>query len=376
VKAHVLIIPSWYGTTTLDGIFIREHARMMAANGYPTGVIYVERTPIFRSTGIEWDEVDGVRYGLYRGWYPPKFMMLSGVWERHYEKLYTQYVARFGRPVLLHAHGYIAGMAARYLSKRTGIPYVLTEHNTSLPAGTVKWYHGAELRRVYRDAKKLIAVSAFLKRAMQRWTYRTDIGVIYNPVDTGQFKPREEPADHASGMLVFIGDLEERKDPFLLLRALHAIPVADRPLCRVVGKGPLFPMLLNLSKELGLEQHVEWLGFQPHDAITAILQEAHILVSTSRLETFGMTIAEAMCCGLPVVATDSGASGELISEQTGLIVPVSDPATMATAIMAVVNQRERYLPQAIREYALAKFSFPVIATQVAQIYDEVLSNAR
>jgi glycogen synthase len=67
----------------------------------------------------------------------PKAWSLKGMWKRLYLRLFEAYVARCGTPDIIHAHGYVAGMAARYLSEKTGIPYVLTEHSTIVPAERV-----------------------------------------------------------------------------------------------------------------------------------------------------------------------------------------------------------------------------------------------
>lgn len=373
---HVLIIPSWFDTEKLDGVFIFGHARMTASLGDHARLIYVAQSSSFQRPEPEWHDDQGVQYVILHRWYLPKLPLLSRMWKQQYNRLFKQYVSRYGTPEILHAHGYLAGMITRDISKRTGIPYVVTEHNTSIPGGTVRWYHKNALRHVYQDAAALIAVSDFLRRAMQQWTSHSDLHVIYNPVDTGKFIPDKTHQTSDPVRLLFIGELEPRKNLALLLRALQLLNDQERPHCTIVGVGPLDSELKMLSQELGIDQNLTWLGFQPPSAIPSIIQLADVLVSTSSLETFGMTVAEALCSGIPVIATDSGAPREFVNDHVGLIVPKDDPAALAEAIRTVSEYREKFATQAIREYAVEKFSFPVIARQVDLLYEQVLTNAR
>ena len=178
MKRHVLMIPSWFDMDKLDGVFIFGHARMTASLGGRTGLIYVAQSSSFQHSEPEWHNDQGVQYVILRRWHLPKLPMLSWMWKQQYYRLFKQYVSRYGTPDILHAHGYLAGIITRDISKQTGIPYVVTEHNTSIPGGTVRWYHKNALRRVYRDASALIAVSDFLSRAMRQWTSRSDLHVI------------------------------------------------------------------------------------------------------------------------------------------------------------------------------------------------------
>ena len=345
---------------------------MTAVMGHKVGFLYVERGRFLSKPVFSWWKENDVQCGLLRSWYFPKVATLTGMWERCYRNLYNKYVAEYGIPDLIHAHGYVAGMAARALSHRTHIPYLVTEHNTSIPAGIVRWYHAPEMRRAYRDAAALIAVSSFLNQAMLRWTLRSDIHVIYNPVDFHKFTMHGHKSDHTHLQLISIGALDPRKNQGLLLDALSRLDKSLDIRLDVIGSGPQQAFLERKATDLGLR--VQWLGELSPTEVSLQLASADVFISTSNLETFGVAIVEALACGVPVISTDSGAPREYIHDRVGIVIPAKDPATVVEAIEYIFQHRGKYDANFIREYARGHFDFPVIGSQVNQVYDEILKS--
>jgi glycosyltransferase involved in cell wall biosynthesis len=136
-----------------------------------------------------------------------------------------------------------------------------------------------------------------------------------------------------NGPVVTVARLSPEKDVATLVRAT-AIAVREWPAFRleIAGGGVCLPDLKRLTAELGLEEHVRFLG-EVRD-VPALLGRAGLFGLSSVEEGISLTLLEAMARGLPVVATRIGGNPEVVAEgETGLIVPARDPAALAQAIL-------------------------------------------
>ena len=106
----------------------------------------------------------------------------------------------------------------------------------------------------------------------------------------------------------------------------------------IAGDGPERPRLLALANQLGIADAVSFLGRVPDDQLPDLYRAADVFVLPTRsLEGYGMVTAEALASGLPVVATEAGASGEVLQDVEGsTLVPVADPHALAAALRPLV----------------------------------------
>ena len=155
---------------------------------------------------------------------------------------------------------------------------------------------------------------------------------IYNPVfSPGDIAPvtSSELAARAPRLL-FVGRMHPDKDLPTLLRAFAMVKHAGATL-ELVGDGPQRPMLEALAGELGLGDRVVFSGYLPDP--TEAYHRARLLVLTSRLESFGNVVAEALAHGLPVVSTASAGPREILDQgRFGTLVPIGDVAALANAL--------------------------------------------
>jgi glycosyltransferase involved in cell wall biosynthesis len=152
---------------------------------------------------------------------------------------------------------------------------------------------------------------------------------VWNGIDLARFAYTGPRAD---GPAVIVARLDPAKDHATLLRAT-ALAVGRDPSFRleVAGDGPCREDLHRLTGELGLAGQVRFLG-QVRD-VPGLLARAGLFVLSSLSEGVSLTLLEAMAGGLPVVATRVGGNPEVVTGDTGLLVPAADPEALAGALL-------------------------------------------
>ena len=117
------------------------------------------------------------------------------------------------------------------------------------------------------------------------------------------------------------------------------------------------------------------LGFVPHDEVLRLIERAAVVVAPSRREGFGVTVAEAMAHGRPVVASAVGGLLDLVVDgETGLLVPPRDPAALRAALERLLGDAElrARLGAAARERARERFAWPVVTDGTLAAYEQAL----
>jgi rhamnosyl/mannosyltransferase len=180
------------------------------------------------------------------------------------------------------------------------------------------------------------------------------------------------------GRLVFsLGRHVYYKGFDVLLKALAAMP-ADIALI-LGGTGPLTPELKALAGSLGISARVHFAGLIGEEALPAYFQlcDVFCLPAVSRAEAFGIVQVEAMASGRPVVSTRLGNGVDLVNRdgETGLTVEPGDPAALAAALAALLDdpQRALRLGSRGRQRALAEYGLGQMVERTFETYRAVLA---
>jgi glycosyltransferase involved in cell wall biosynthesis len=211
----------------------------------------------------------------------------------------------------------------------------------------------------YRLAKKVVTVSNGVHKDVSNWTtgLQDKLIVIFNAIPPPELNIFLRPKRLGNKKVVWVGRLEEPKNPKLLLEAFALLPRETNISLSYVGDGSLRFGLEQRCKELNLENKVTFLGFQPNPY--EVVVDSDLLVLSSEREGLGNVIIEAMHCGLRVVSTDCGEGIHdiLLNNHYGTIVPCGDPYAMAKAIQDElmyqhdgkdqIKGAERFLPKVI-----------------------------
>lgn len=161
-------------------------------------------------------------------------------------------------------------------------------------------------------------------------------------------------------IIVIVGRLRGEKGHSVLLDAMASVAtnVPDVKLL-VIGDGPNRESLKLKAETLGIVSNIVWMGQKSQDEIFKLLAISDIAVVPSLFEGFGLTAAEAMATGLPVVGSDVDGLREVIEHgETGILVPPGDSTALAKALTDFLKDpdREREMGAKGRERVRRLFS--------------------
>lgn len=230
-------------------------------------------------------------------------------------------------------------------------------------------------KNILKACNKVTVVSDSHRQEYEKH-YQVKADVIHNAVDAELFKEMELEKENA---ILFVGALHAGKG---LLDLIH---VADRlrkshPNLKiyVIGEGPLKGYLQKEIKRKKLI-NVRIIRTIPHKELPYYYNVSKIFVQPSYYEGLPNTILEAMACGLPVIATKVGGIPEQITEGvTGYMVPPGDTRGFYERISELLEDGEKRIKfgRKGREKIIERFTWPLVAKRVVNIYQELLDAHR
>jgi len=366
----------------MPGLFIQKQAEAVSSF-CDVAVLYVHAdVHVLKGYETVGSYENGVR--VVRVYYPESTVpLLSG-----FLKIYRFYRAHLiglnalnsFHPDLIHIHVLTReGLFAWINKKLKGTPYVITEHwSRYLPASNA--FHGLLrkmiTRRVVKAASAMIAVSEVLKEAMVDFRLlNNNFKVIPNPVETDLFVIGQYRVNTVK-RFIHVSCFEDRpKNISGFLNAVkHLSALRSDFECSLIGDGPEFELWKNRAEELCLlGKNVFFTGLKEKGELVKEIQASDFMVLSSNYETFGTVVIECLACGIPVVATNVGIVSEVINNSNGIIVPVGDNKLLEDAINIMLDKSNSYVPQVIRNSVLNKFASQSVATQLLNIYSQVLN---
>jgi len=284
----------------------------------------------------------------------------------------TLILTRKIRPAAVHAHWLLPqGLIAAATVKTT--PLVVTAHGADLFA--LRGLAFERLRAwVVRRASAITLVSQAMRQRLLKEIPGSDVSVLSMGVDTSVcFTPG---TDREESELLFVGRLVEKKGLMHLVAALPAVVTqCPRITLSIVGDGPEKERLQKQVCDLGLQDHVRFLGALPQARLPEYYRRATIFVApfveaaSGDQEGLGLVVAEAMACGCPVIVGDVQAVRDLVNDQTGLIVYSSNHSVLAQAIITLLNDplQRVILGGAGRRHVEQHFSWDAVSSQYGDL---------
>lgn len=375
-----------------QNVYVREVARALARRGHAVDVYTRGRDVVAREVhALDGASVVRLPCGP-RGFlsrnalYPHLGEFVAGceTWARAQERRYD----------VLHSNYWLSGWAGMRLAERWEAVQTHTHHSLGAvkfattgdmpPSGTVRL---AVEDVLSARCGAIVATSPEDMASLARY-YQNAAPAVIVPcgVDAQIFRPGDRHADRRAlgiaddeAVLLYVGRFDPNKgiDTFIGAAARVA---ASRPV-RVLLAGGFDPdatdvdeyqRIRGLVAALGLAERTTFLGRLTSAALAPVYRAADVVVVPSHYESFGLVAIEAMGCGTPVVASETGGLRHaVVHRETGLLAPVRDEAAFAAAISSIVNDgalRAR-MARASARLVAGKYTWDAVAEKLEGLYN-------
>ncbi|MEI7780330.1 MAG: glycosyltransferase [Planctomycetota bacterium] len=376
---HVLLLPSWYPTPAdpVNGVFFRDQIEALRSHSdLRIGVLAPLVKPWARCGAVAADprDIQGVvtMRAATRAWLPgcvPQWN--AAAWRRTATRLLHGYVERHGWPDLVHAHAAVyAGWTARCWKKQFGLPYLITEHSTAYARRALHTWQSLLAAKAFSAAAERIAVSPALAAHLAA-EFGGDWRVLPNPVAARFDRPaiaRYRPGEPFR--FVHLAALTQKKRQQDLIDAFARVAVQTRvPIeLEIGGDGPMSAELKSHASRTAAAHQITFTGRIDPAAVPRFMERGHCFMLTSAHETFGVVVAEALSCGLPVIATRCGGPEWLVGEDDGEVVSPGDVPGLAAAMERCLTMADSRDHGGIARRARLRFSGPTIAKTTLALY--------
>ena len=384
----VLWLASWYPNqiSPYEGDFIQRHARAVTAYSQIT-VVYLSQSGEtlninnsqlieqekdnvvekivffkFKKTGVKW--FDKIRYNV--------------IYYKTYKKLITEYIKINGRPDIVHVHVPMkAGIIALWMKRRWGIPYIVSEHSSLYNRFSPGNFHQRNflyrhnVKRVFNNAAAVTNVSAVVGDKLKVLFALPEVRVIHNTVNTFLFNYQKHTPQKFR--FIHVSTLTHQKNIEGILNAAKSLSKLRQDF-ELVIVGPISSNLIKLIAALNLMSLVIYTGEISYPEVASQMQKASAFVLFSRHENFPCVIVEALCCGLPCIATNVGGVREAVNNDNGIIVQSESEAELIEAMANIMGEYDRFDRSKIAEEAQKKFNYSTIGKQFYELYTEIVRN--
>lgn len=371
----VVILPTGGGTPTSGGRLERSAnlARLVPAGARATRAAYLR-------AAVYWLMRDPVNVvvtfslavlpRLLR-WAQPRAMLDAWLCALQQAK------ALHGEPLdHIHAHFPLSSEVAWVISRLLRVPFSFSTHSRDIFVDQIG------LRRRVRAATFVATISAFNREFLRRRVGAKAVEIVRCGVDVDALTFRLPRAPGPAPVVICVARLSRYKGQDILVRAL-ADPRLRRARAVLIGDGEEAPSLRDLAVDLGVDNRVEFRGWQNESAVAEALRSADVFVLPSRVDRDGnadgipVALMEAMAVGVPVVSSRISGIPELVKDQdTGRLVPPDDVAALSDAIAESLADDRADMPLAARQLIETEFALAASGRRLAGLFASRAGTAR
>lgn len=262
----------------------------------------------------------------------------------------------FGKTIAFF--GVPTGVLAMWWKSRFGLPYVVSLRGSDVPGYSEK-YGGIVyailtpiIRMVWKNAFAVVPNSNGLAELAEKTSPKQEFTIIPNGVNTDEFHPDPMKEEDGIFRILVVGRLTPRKGIRFLVRAMGMLSASGSRVKSVmtdgetielwlVGSGEERPVLEALAKECGVERQVKCFGSVPHEELPRYYGLADVFCLPSLNEGMSNTVLEAIASGLPIVATVTGGTEELVTDgENGFFVKKESPEDLAEKLGNLIVDSE------------------------------------
>jgi glycosyltransferase involved in cell wall biosynthesis len=299
---------------------------------------------------------------------------------------------------LVHTNYWLSSWVGMQLKEIQGSKQVHTYHslgavkyNTINTIPLIATTRLAVEKQVLETAERIVATSPQEEEHMRSLvSTKGSIDIIPCGTDIGQFGCVDRQAaraelgiDPEAKLVLYVGRFDPRKGIETLVRAVAESKLRSGKLQLIIGGGSRpghsdgieRDRIENIVAELGMSDFTTFPGRLSQEILPYYYAAADVCVVPSHYEPFGLVAIEAMASHTPVVASDvGGLQFTVVPEETGLLAPPQDVAAFSAAIDRILAnpQWRNELGQAARKRVENKFSWEGVASELAQLYTQLL----
>ncbi len=359
-----------YPTVGGSGVIATEMAMHAARSGHEAHLISYQRPSRLKRAvpGLRCHDVQVSAYPLFR--FPPYDLALA---TRMLEVQESEGVEIF------HVHYAIPHAISAYLARAMGggdLRFITTLHGTDITVVGAERAYTRPTKFAIDQSNAVTAVSRYLAdETMLMFGVRKEIEVVPNFVDTQRFKPgkvgRFYEREDDERVIVHASNFRPVKRIADVVRAFSLISAKIPARLRLAGEGPDKEHALAVAGDLGCADRIEFLGNK--EDIEGVLEDADLFLSASESESFGLSMLEAMSCGVPCVSTNVGGVSEVLGD-TGVLTSLANPEEMAAGALRLLESPELHAENGRRgrERAESLFAQDNVMNQYYELYERVL----
>lgn len=275
------------------------------------------------------------------------------------------------------------------------LPYIVSLRGADVPGYSDRFpliykFLTPLIRQIWKKAAAVVSNSQGLKELALKTNAGQEIGIIYNGIDIEQFRSgqgtqnmehgtqnTEHETQNRGFKIICISRLTARKGFNYLIEALAKIAGKYPDLSlEIVGEGDAKDELEKQVKSANLDSRIEFKGRISHEKTPEVYQRASVFVSPSLNEGMSNTMLEALASGLPIIATDTGGSQELIrTGENGFIVKMKDADDIAEKLEKLIADPELVRSMGRKSRAIAEtMSWGSVAKKYYELYKKVKSS--
>ena len=254
---------------------------------------------------------------------------------------------------------FVAHYAGCSISRELGIPSVTTYHtyfeeyfHHYIPFLPAAWLKGAARRFSRKQCEAVDAIvvpSHAMAKTLLDYGVKMEMHIIPTGIPEEMFAGgdaegfrKEQRIEEGRKILLFVGRVAFEKSIGFLIRAAQ-IAKQEVPglLLLIAGEGPAEDSLKRLTSQAGMNEHVRFIGYLDRkDRLKDCYAAADAFVFASRTETQGLVLLEAMAAAKPVISTAFMGTKDILTEESGAIVPEEDENEFAAAMVRVLQDEE------------------------------------